>query len=215
MPRKTLFLLVGLIILTVILIVIAVQVGSNQQTQQTAIKTTGVTVSPTPDVAHTTLMMSPNPIQVATGRTGSVDVIIDPSDNEVTAVQLELLYDPSMVSNVKVVPGPLFPNAAVLLNKNNATEGTYTYAYGIQPGQKAVTAKGVAATVTFTARGTLGKQSQIILQPNTLVTARAVANSVLKEGIGTTVVISSQANATEVRTTVTTTPVVVTAAPAQ
>lgn len=198
MPKKTLFLIIGLVVITVILFIIALQTGKNQPQGTDQVK---IQATPTPDVAHTVLAMSPNPIQVASGRTGSVDVTIDPSDNRVTAVQLELLYDPTVISNVKVVPGPLFPNAAVLIDDNNPTEGTYTFAYGIQPSQEPVISQGVAATITFTARGALGKQAQILLQAESLVTARGVPNSVLKTGTGTTVVISSPANATTTQTT--------------
>ena len=203
MPKKTLILIIGLVVVTIILFVIAVQTGK-QKTTQNMEGQTQTNTTPTPDVAHTVLSMSPNPAQVAAGKVGTVDVMIDPSDNQVTAVQLEVLYDPSMVSNVKIIPGALFPNAAVLLNKNNVKTGRYTFAYGIQPNQNPITMQGVAATITFTARGAMGQQSEIILQPTSLVTSRGIATSVLKEGSGTTVVISSGATGTTNTPSVTT-----------
>lgn len=186
MPRKTLALLVGLILVTVILFIIALQTGKNMPPPG---EKTLAQATPTPDVAHTTLTMSPDIAEVVSGRQSSVDVLIDTSDNEVTAVQLELLYDPTMLSNVKVSSGPLFPNPLVLIDKNDRTTGRYTYAYGVQPNQSRVTGQGVVATITFTARGVAGRQSQIIMQPTSLVTATGVAGSVLKEGKGATVVI--------------------------
>lgn len=191
MPRKTLALIVGLVLVTIVLFFIALQTGQKQMKQQKIQDQMQAQVSPTPDVAHTVLAMSPNPVEVGSGKTGSVDVTIDTADNNATAVQLELLYEPTMISNVKVVSGTFFPNAAVLLNKNNLQTGRYTYAFGIQPGQKPVKGKGIVAKITFVTKGTIGKQSQIVLQPTSLVTARGVASSVLKEGSGTTVVISS------------------------
>lgn len=197
MPRKTLALLVGLVLVTVILFIIALQTG-NKATRMEQAK---VQATPTPDVAHTTLTMSPELVQVAAGRQGSVDVMIDPSDNQVTAVQLELMYDPSMISNVKVVAGPAIPNPNVLINKDDPKTGKYTYAYGIQPNQPTVNKKGVAAKITFTARGTAGKQSQIIMDKSSLVTARGVAGTVLKSGTGATVVIGGSAAAGQTTTT--------------
>lgn len=203
MPRKTLALILGLVLVTVILLIIAIQNGQ-QQTQK--MKKEQVQVTPTVDVAHTLLTMSPDPVEVLSGRQGSVEVHIDTSDNAVTAIQLELLYDPTMLSNVKVTPGPLFTNSVVLINKNNAQTGRYTYAFGISPSQKTISGTGVAATITFTARGVAGKQSQIIMQPTSLVTARGVASSVLKSGTGATVVIAPPTSATTPRTT---TPVII------
>jgi hypothetical protein len=195
MPRKTLALIVGLVLVTAILFMIAVQTGTRQAGQQpgqTEDQTQAQT-SPTPDVAHTTLSLQPNPVEVGNGRQTSVGVEIDTSDNNVTAVQLELTYDPKMLSNVKVTPGVLFPNATVLIDDNDTKTGKYTYAFGIQPNQKTVSGQGTVAKITFTARGAVGTQSELILDTNqdkpTLVTARAVAGSVLKEARGTTVVI--------------------------
>lgn len=189
MPRKTLFLLIGLILVTIVLFVVALQTGKQAPKMDQA----KIQATPTPDVAHTILSMSPGLVEVATGRQASVDVMIDPSDNPVSGVQLELLYDPTMISNVKVVSGPALPNPNVLIDKNDAQTGKYTYAYGIQPSQPAVKEKGVVAKITFTARGTVGKQSQIIMHPTTIVTATGVASSVLKMGTGATVVIVAPA----------------------
>jgi hypothetical protein len=197
MPRKTLALLVGLVLVTIILFVIALQTGKQAPKMDQA----KVQATPTPDVAHTILTMSPELVQVASGKVGSVDVMIDTSDNEVTAVQLELLYDPTVLTNVKVVSGPALPNPNVLINKNDPATGKYTYAYGVQPNQPTVKGTGVVAKITFTARGTAGKQSQIILQETSLATARGVAGSVLKSGTGATIVISSPTTAVPRTTT--------------
>lgn len=191
MPRKTLALILGLVLVTVILFIIAIQTGKNQTNQMEQAK---LQATPTPDVAHTVLSMSPDPVEVVSGVTGTVSVNIDPSDNPVTAIQLEILYDPTMLSNVKVTPGPLFSTGVGLINKNDVQTGRYTYAVGISPSQNPVSEKGVAALISFVPRGVPGKQSQIILQPTSLATARGVASSVLKSGKGATVVIVTSTN---------------------
>lgn len=186
MPRKTLALIAGLVIVTVVLFIIALRTGQQQTvTQQTTQKQT-MRPTPTP-VAHTTLTLSPNPVEVSPGQQGTVDVMIDTSDNKVTAVQLELVYDPLVMSSIKVTPGVLFPNSIVLINKNDTTTGRMTYAFGIQPNQPTVSGKGSAATITFIARGTVGEQSSITLLPTTLVTAQGIVDSVLKASDGTVI----------------------------
>ncbi len=197
MPRKTLALISGLVLVTVVLFVIALRTNSPKLMTQTP--GPSVAVAEPTSIAHSVLALSPNPVTVRPGQQGSVDVTIDTSDNAVTAVQLEFAYDPNVVSNVKVLPGPLFAQPVVLINKNDPKTGRYTYAFGIQPNQATVQGTGTVATVTFTAlRGALGKQSQLALLPETLVTARGVAQSVLKSNTGNTgtlVIVSNDAPA--------------------
>jgi len=215
MPRKTLALIVGLVVVTVILFYIAVKTGE----KQTPPPQPEAVVQPTKAVAHSVLSMSPNPVQVVPNQVGTVEVLLDPAGDQVTTVQLELSYDPAMLSNVKVVSGPLFTSPLVLINLNNQQTGRYTYVFGLQPNQKIVNAKGTVATITFTARGALGKKSEIKLLPSSLVAAQGIPTTVLKEGTGTTVVLGTTtvkgAAVTPVPSKVTTTKVapVVTAAP--
>lgn len=191
MPKKTLALISGLVIVTIVLFIIAIRAGQQQQAPAVPNSST-MSQQPTPMVpAHTVLQLGPNPLTVAPGQQGSVNVTIDTSDNNVTAVQLELGYDPNLVSNVKVTSGPLFANPVVLIDKNNPTTGRYTYAFGITPSAQPVKGTGVVATVTFTVSpNAAGKDTQIGLLPNSLVTARGVAQSVLKSETGTTLSIS-------------------------
>jgi hypothetical protein len=192
MPKKTLALISGLVLVTVVLFVIALRQNQNADKSSTNPTPVAESVTPTPDVAHSVLSLSPNPVTVAPGAVGRVEVNIAPSDNAVTAVQLELSYDPKVIRNVRVVPGPLFQNSVELINKNDTTTGTYTYAFGKTPAQTPVTSPGVVATITFTATAS-DTPSQLLLLPSTLVTARGVASSVLKSATGTQIVVSSGA----------------------
>lgn len=199
MPRKTLALVSGLVVVTVILFVIALQGNNTPPAPSTATISLPPVQSPvTPTVpANSVLNLSPNPVTVEAGKQGAVEVNIDASDNDVTAVQLEIAYDPNFITNVKVTPGALFTNPVLLINKNSVKEGRYTYAFGIMPNRPTVRGVGTVATITFTALGKSG-QSQLALLPTTLVTARGVSESVLKSASGTLVVIgnSQQSNNT-------------------
>ena len=191
MPRKTLALISGLVIVTVVLFVIALNSGKKPTTPPASQDQQPVTQVTPETPAHSVLTLSPNPVTVAAGKTGTVDVNIDPSDNQVTAVQLELAYDPNVISNVKVTPGPLFQNAVVLIDKNNVKEGRMTYAFGIQPNRDTVTTVGSVATITFTAKNVPGQKSQLGLLPTSIVTSRGVKDSVLKSATGTLIEVTS------------------------
>lgn len=196
MPRKTLALISGLVLVTVVLFIVALRAGQQQQAPSSP-QSSPIAQQPSPMTpAHTVLALAPNPLTVAPGQQGKVDVTIDTADNDVTAVQLELGYDPNLVSNVKVTPGILFQNPVVLINKDDPKAGRYTYAFGITPNSKTVKGQGTVATVTFTASATAtGKSSQLGLLPTTLVTARGVANSVMKSAAGTVVTIGTTTTA--------------------
>ncbi len=196
MPKKTLALISGLVVVTIVLFIIALRAG--QQSQAPSVPPSSqMSHQPTPMVpAHTVLKLGPNPMTVAPGQIGKADITMDTSDNNVTAVQLEIGYDPRVISNVKVTAGPLFANPVVLIDKNNPTTGRYTYAFGITPNSPAVKGTGVVATVTFIPLpGTAGKDMQLGLLPTSLVTARGVAQSVLKSANGTVITVGTGATA--------------------
>lgn len=191
MPRKTLALISGLVLVTVVLFIVALRSNNNPTPapEPTSLPSTQSQISPTIP-AHSVLSLSPNPATVVPGGKGEVAVNIDTSDNEVTAVQLEIAYDPNFIGNVKVTPGALFENPVLLINKNNVKEGRYTYAYGIMPNRPTVKGVGAVATITFTALKS--GASQLALLPTTLVTARGISESVLKSATGTMIQIGGQ-----------------------
>jgi hypothetical protein len=189
MPRKTLALITGLVLVTVVLFVIALRTNNARPVTQVATPT-AVPATPT-SVANATLTLISQPTLVAPGRQGVVQVQLDAADSAVTAVQLEIAYDPKLIGTVKVTPADPLKSSVVLINKNDAQTGRLTYAFGIQPNQPTI-ASGVIADITFTARGAKGTQTQLELLPTTLVTAQGVANSVLKTSTGTTIIIDTQ-----------------------
>lgn len=196
MPRKTLALIFGLVLVTIILFIVALRSNNNPPAPEPSpLPSIQTQISPTVP-ANSILTLAPNPVTVEPGQEGRVSVNIDTSDNEVTAVQLEIAYDPNFITNVKVVPGALFENPVLLINKNNVKEGRYTYAYGIMPNRPTVQGVGEVATITFTAVNKNG-QSQMALLPTTLVTARGISESVLKSASGTLIIIGQEEEVTE------------------
>ncbi len=193
MPRKTLALISGLVLVTVILFVIALRAGQEQKAPPATPQPTAAAQNVAPVVpAHTVLALAPNPLTVGPGQQGTAEVTIDTSDNDVTAVQLEIGYDPNVLSNVKVTAGTLIQNPAVLIDKNDPAAGRYTYAFGITPNAQPIKGTGSVATITFTTKaGAVGTETQLGLLPTSLVTARGVAESVMKSATGTVVTVGT------------------------
>lgn len=211
MSKKTLALIIGLIALTAFLLVIALstkepKVATNEQT-------TSNEPTPTP-AAQSVIAMEPNSIDLSRGITGqqSVDITIDTGENQVTAVQLELAYDPKVVSNVTVRPSTFFSSPTVLLNQSDAANGRISYALGIAPAQDPVSGQGNVATVSFNVRPNSGvSESEITLLPKSLVTARGVGASVLKLSSGVTLQLPANTVTTQPSEALTTTPAISTA----
>lgn len=191
MPKKTLALVFGLVLVTIILFIVALKNDANIPAPVMLPTPTIVQSKVVPTVpAHSVLTLSPNPVIVGAGQRGSIDVNISTSDNAVTAVQLEIAYDPSFITNVKVVPGVKFENPVVIIDRNDPKKGTYVYAFGIMPNRPTVEGVGSVATITFTALDNSGR-SQLMLLPTTLVTASGVSGSVLKSSSGTVIEVLS------------------------
>jgi hypothetical protein len=196
MPRKTFVLISGLVVVTLILFIVALNSNNKKiPPATTSQKEISMQAQVSPTVpAHSVLSLFPNPVNVVAGQKGSVDVNIDTSDNNVTAVQLEIAYDPTYITNIKVTPGTLFSNPVVLFDKNNIKDGRLTYMYGIAPSGQTVKGSGIAATISFTALNKTG-DTQLALLPTSLVTARGISDSVLKQASGTLIKITSAAAA--------------------
>lgn len=191
MPRKTLVLIVLLVVVTGLLLFIALRPQSTQkQLKQIALRSTP---SPTP-FQKAVLSFSPDPVLVSSG-SSSVDAVIDTGGNRVTAVQLELKYDPTALSQITITPSTFIPNATVLIKKIDTVNGRISYAVGIPPKQTPLMGTGTVATIRFVLSDT-AKQTTIDFLPKTLVTAEGLTPSVLKSTKGVAIM-RSQAQGTQ------------------
>jgi hypothetical protein len=195
MERKTFALISGLVLVTVVLFLIALKTNNKQTTQVNVAPSAAPqqAATPTTVLGHAVLALSPNPVSVAPGSTGSVDLMLDAQEHPVTAVQLELKYDPAVIGNVQVTPGSMFQNPGLVLGKDDPAAGTYRYMIGIRPHQATLQGTGVVAKITFTAKRGTVKQTTLDVLPSSIVTATGVATSVLGKYTGTTVEIGASA----------------------
>ncbi len=173
MPKKTLILILLLVVATVGLLALALLPNVKPPLG------TKPTVTPALTYAQTTLSLS-TPVTTALN-SYSTNVLISSGSNKTTAIQLEISYDPKVLTNVAIQPGTFFTTPAVLLKKIDTVSGRISYALGISPSQKPTGGNGTVATITFsTVPGTTVTQTPINFELKTAATAIGYAQSVIK-----------------------------------
>jgi hypothetical protein len=184
--NKTPLLIIILAILTGILLIVALSPKAI-----VPITRTDQNKSATP--AETTLSFGK---ATSTGSQDSVDVIVNTGKATATAVQLEMTFDPKLISNIKIEPGNYTKNWGVLLNKVDYPNGRITYALGVPLSGGSVKGTGSVANITFTEIGAKGQTIQINLLPRSLVSIEGFAGSSLKSTSNFTKVIGETTSST-------------------
>lgn len=187
MSKRTLGLIVALFIISVVLVLVSL----SQNTTSDVSLPKKSAVIPTPKVnAQTTLSFSPSSLildsKVSTQ--SALDVVIDSGENKITAVQIELVYDPKLLTNVNIQQGSFFPSAVELIKQIDTTKGRVTYALGLQPTQNAKAGTGVVARLIFAPKLPNGEQTVVQFLPKSVVTAEGVVQTVLKSTANATVI---------------------------
>lgn len=158
-----------------------------EKSGQTSIAPPLLTPEPSPTPAtQTALALSPNPLIIAS-TSGSLELTIDTGANNVTAVQIELTYDPNALGSVDIIPGTFFDDPITLLKNVDTKNGKISYVLATSPTGRAKTGKGTVAAIVFTATIASGAKTQISFSPKTLVTAEKVQVSVLKSAENATI----------------------------
>ena len=196
MSKKTLALIIGLSIVTSLLVYIAVSQKSPSN-QQNLTSYVPAKPSPTPSPLTTTLSFSPNPLFLSSQSAQIVDVVVNSNGSKITGVQLELTYDPKVVT-ITDVSSPktdgFIKNPMQLVKKIDPESGKITFAIVVPPNQEGSVGVGKVATINL--RANLKPEEQTTLQflPQSLVTAEGFSASVLKSTEG--VVITRTATTT-------------------
>lgn len=176
MSKRTLFLIFALFIITFVLLAITLYDPYSRKLQSQE------RTSPTAPIAQTILSFG-QPVATPSSTASlnyTLPINITTGNNKVTAVQLEMQYDPKILTNVSVTPGSFFKNPVVLLNQIDAKTGRISYAFGISPAEQGVVGNAVAAILIFKTSTTAPEQTAILFLPKTLVTAEGITQSVLK-----------------------------------
>lgn len=178
MPKQTLVFVTFLIAVTFVLLGLAVY------TQKSSVPTPVTKQQTSPSYAHTSLRLTPPVNTPSLPNTYSTDVSIETGGDKVTAVQLELLYDPKVLTNVNIKPGTFIQNPVVLFKKLDTANGRISLHLGIPLGENTSTEEGTIATITFNEVLTATGSTVLDFLPKTAVTAQGIAQSVLKSSTG-------------------------------
>lgn len=174
-PIKTFLLILVLALVTAGLVMLALQPKKAPEEQAPAV------IKITPNPIQTTLTISSTPVPQATPSSYTTDVVINTGQNRVTAVQLELSYDPNVLTKINIEPGGFFINPSIELKNIDVKNGRITYA--ISPGDKnGVLGQGILAKISFTASKKT-EPTKIEFLPKTKVSAEDTSESVLKSAI--------------------------------
>jgi hypothetical protein len=177
MAKKTFILILLLVAITIGLLAVALLPGIKSSMVKTPTTTQDL------NFAQTELSLS-TPVS-ATPNNYSTDVLISSGNNKTTAVQLEISYDPKVLTNVDIKPSTFFNSPVILLKNIDTVNGRISYALAYDPSQTAVGGNGTVATITFsTIAGTTTTQTTIDFEPKTAATAIGYAESVLKQTTG-------------------------------
>lgn len=170
--NKTPILIIGLTVLTVLLVMVAL---APKQTLTPPAPTPKTVVNP----ADTTLSMSLASTSATTSTNKSVDINISTGKNKVNAVQFELSYDPTVITNVDIVKGPFLDKSLEIYKKIDTTNGRISLALGTPIGSSAYSGDGVAAVISYTPLSTT-KSVEIKFLPKTVVTALGFSATAIK-----------------------------------
>lgn len=183
-----------LIVVIIILALITLFLNSKvQKSPDTAnLDATLVPTSQVSPLGQSVLSLIPNPLKLDALNKGTIDVNIETGGNEVTAVQLELQYDPSAITNVTVTPSGFFTNPVELLKRIDIQNGRITYMIGISPAQDPISGSGTVAKISFQkVKGTRLATTEIkfskTANSESLVAATGIDQSVLKQANSTTI----------------------------
>lgn len=175
---RTLVLIGILVTLAVVLLGVAIKLTGTEKRFMP-----GPKITPTPTIEKTAeITFSPSTLDLAASTSGSVEVMVTTGKNPITGAQVQILYDPTVITNVELAPpaanslmGP--PGSYTNLFTDD-TPGSLTYAVAINPSSPEVSGTGSIGTISFTVLKTK-PETQFTFGKSTAVTSTASMNSIL------------------------------------
>lgn len=178
MTNRTTILIAILFVITCGLLYLAI-------TTTPAPKKAAPTPTPTPISvnAKTSLSLVTASASESSKTTGYTVAVVVDSTNKVNAVQIELSYDPKVLTNVTVSPGIFFQQPNTLLKTIDTTNGRISYALAEQLDLPGKSGKRTVALISFNLAPTAkpGETTAMKLLPKSAVTADKILESVLKD----------------------------------
>jgi hypothetical protein len=127
--------------------------------------------TPTPTLQpESSLSFAPDTIYSIVGQSHEVNIQLNSQGKYPTSAQLELAYDPTILTEITLTPGALFPNPKILLNNIDEATGRISFALSLSPNEKPRQMSAVAAKMKFKIReNTLQNQTAIYFLPKTSI----------------------------------------------
>lgn len=119
-------------------------------------------------------------IEVKQAGNNSVEIIVNAGKGTISGVQLQIAYDPQILTKVSIEKGTFFTNAIELGKQRGENNGMINYAIAILPKEKPQGGKGVVARITYTPVLGIASNARLTFLPGTKVTAEGIDESVLQ-----------------------------------
>ncbi len=145
---------------------------------------------------ESSLSFIPDTIYTLAGQKNEVNIRINSQGKYATGAQLELAYDPTILTDITLTPGTLFPNPNILLNNNDEKSGRISYALSLNSNDKPRNFSGTTAIIKFKVReNTLENQTTIYFLPKTTIISQS-GNIPLKIAYGLKILINTEPSIT-------------------
>lgn len=196
MPKKTTVLIITLFLLTIGLIYVAIRTEQNNPspvaTEEAITEEDALELIPTIN-PQTVISFTPTSINAQENpqSTYTIDVNANTNDQSISGIQLELAYDPALITNVTVTPSKnnLFgQNPNVLINSVDQELGRISFMItlgGIN--DEEVNGSANIANITFNAVPSETTTTEIAILPKTTVRSLRSTNSLLRDALPFTI----------------------------
>lgn len=192
-PKKTIILIIALVLITVALVYLSIAFSPKDKTTTTTTKTNELSY------AQTHFELSPVPVLDPISSKSAVsvytlDLSMRTGENNITAVQFEIQYDPLAITNVDIYPTEDFKDWAQLTKKIDVENGIISYALGMSPGRESVKGSNIVAKMVFSKVDGFDGNTKLTFLPKTMATAEGQDNSVLKSATGAMFAIENESS---------------------
>lgn len=150
-----------------------------------------ISLSPTPTLpAESSLSFIPDTIYTPAGQNDETRIQLNSQTKYPLDAQLELAYDPAILTEITLTPETLFPKSTVLLNNNDEATGRISYAISLDKNEKPQNFYGTAAILKFKIKeNIIQNQTTIYFLPKTAIIAKD-GNIPLKIAYGLKIIIN-------------------------
>lgn len=148
--------------------------------------------SPTPAIpTESSLSFIPDTIYALTGKNNKVSIQLNSQGKYPTGAQLELAYDPTILTGITLDPGTLFADPDILLNNINERIGRISYALSLSPNKNPSAFSGTVAALNFTIKEYMSqKETTIYFLPKTSILSQNI-NIPLKIAYGLKILVNT------------------------